>query len=286
MLQVFGCCWLVLVTVRLSFTFLFFIPGLVCLNHQVTIEKCGNITFSQELKNTLDMSGTFIEAGSSLMLTLLIFSWGKFSPKNFISAVPSLPHFWFWLALFIVAVISAITLDFMKDMAALGSSIILEIGTLVVLCCALKFIKKVTVKRWLEQTLMHKKLAARLIYYLFIATLWSYLIRNLALFLYDTSIAARRITRQSRFRTLDGFLLLVNCATRGSFTQFFYAKIFRNPRLPVVCENVQHTRTCDNFGPVGVWDRTGGFQPIIKWEPEIEEACRKVLVLQKWSCFF
>lgn len=233
------------------------------------------------MKNALNTTGTFVESGSSIVLTLLVFSWGKFSPRNFIDAVPYLPHFWFWVVFFLITVVSTATGNFRNGMFLLGLSTILEIGTLVVFCCALKFINKVTVKRCLEQMFANKMLLARFLYYLFIATMWSYLIRNLALFLYDTSIVAKKITRPSGVENFDSLLLLANCAIRGSFTQFFYAKIFRKPRLPVVCENVEHARKCDHYGSMGVIDRSGGFQPIMKWESEIEEACNKVLVSQK-----
>ena len=275
------CSCVVLILLRLSFTCLFFIFGFICLDRQVTVEYCGNVTLSQNTKNSLDTAGTFIEAGSSLMLTSLIFSWGKFSPRNFFYAVPCLPQFWFWLILLVMAVISIVTIDFKNDMPLLGSSLIFEIGSLLVFCCALRFIKKLTIKQWLEQKFINKFILARFMYFLFIATMWCYLIRNLVLFLYDTSIMAKKISRHDHFYNLDSLLLLTNCTTRGSFTQFFYAKIFRRPRLPVVCENVFHARTYDQYGSMGVIDRSGGFQPIMRWETEIEEACNNVLVLQK-----
>ena len=155
-IHILWLCCLVLVFLRLCFTFLFFVLGFVCLDHLVTVEYCGNLTLSQTTKNDLEITGTLVETGSTLIISLMVFSWGKFSPRSFLYAVLLLPQFWFWMVLFLIFVVACVTGDFRNGMALLGSSQILEIGTLVVFCCALKFINKVTVKRWLEQMFTNK----------------------------------------------------------------------------------------------------------------------------------
>lgn len=273
-LKVLGCVFTVVLLARLCFTLLFLLTSLVCLQGGDTTETCGNKTFSQDERNKLDMAGTFVEAGSSILFILVMFSWSRFSVKNFCQAVPSLAVFWLWIAFFIVAIFSTVSMDFMNEKAVLGMSLILEIGSLVLLCCVLKFVHKITVKRSFEKSLPSHKRWPTFLYYLFMATLWTYMLRNLVLFLYDTSVFAKKINRHSHFGHVDGLVLIVNCATRGSFVQSLYAYIFANPRLPMVCDNVESARMRDQYGRIGVRDAMGGFQPVVEWLTEIEETNR------------
>lgn len=48
----------------------------------------------------------------------------------------------------------------------------------------------------------------------------------LALFLYDSFLVARHITRQSEYRELDSVLLALDVGYRGSLAVFFFRKFF------------------------------------------------------------
>ena len=268
-LKLLGCMFALALLVRLSFTLLFTLTSVICLQDDVTTETCGNETFTQNDRNRLDMAGTFMEAGSSLLIIAILFSWSRFSVKTFCRAIPWLPVFWLWVALFVVANVSIVSLDFKRDNIVLGISLLLELGSLVILCCAFKFVYKSTVKRAFER--QHRGWVAKFLYNLFMATMWAYMFRNLTLFLYDTSVFAKKINRHAFFTKLDALLLLANCATRGSFLQFFYAYIFANPVLPIVCDNAESARTRDEYGRVGVRDTMGGFQPVLEWVTEFDE---------------
>ena len=57
-------------------------------------------------------------------------------------------------------------------------------------------------------------------------TLLSYGSRMLALFLYNSFLVARAITRQSEFGELDSVLLALDVGYRGSLAIFFFRKFF------------------------------------------------------------
>jgi hypothetical protein len=179
--------------------------------------------------------------------------------------------------------ISVVSIDFSKDkiVVAIGISLLLEISTLSLVCCALKFIKKITVKRSLERWLSPHRRIAVFLYYLFIATMWSYLLRNLSLFIYDTTVLVGKIKRPAKFDHIDKLLLFMNIATRGSFVEFFYSLIFRNPKIPIVCQNVENCRSYDLYGPIGVTDSSGSKQPLVRWETPLEEAMRAAQIRQE-----
>ena len=56
----------------------------------------------------------------------------------------------------------------------------------------------------------------------------------LALFLYDSFLVARAITRERQFRELDSLLLALDVGYRGSLTVFFFRKFFEFENTPEV----------------------------------------------------
>ncbi|XP_020631242.1 uncharacterized protein LOC110068201 [Orbicella faveolata] len=266
---------------RLTFTLLFAVPAFVCLANETSTETCGSHVFTQAAKDEINMAGTFIESGSSLAITLLIFCWGKFNVVNFFLAAPRLAVFWFWLGLFCVQIITIVNMDFLPsqlNLQFLGVSLLLEFTTLIFLCLALKFIEKSTVKAWIRRTVDSEHWTAFL-YYLYVLTLWMYLLRNLALVSYDMAMFARKIDRHAKDKQIDNLLLISNIATRGSFVQFFYASIFRNPKLSTVCKVADQTRPLAHLqhlqDPLFVTSRTrsqgsaSNQEVLIAWEPYI-----------------
>lgn len=258
---------------RLTFTLLFAVPAFVCLANETSTETCGNNVFTQAAKDDINMAGTFTEAGSSLVITLLIFCWGNFNAVNFFLAAPRLAVFWFWLGLFCVQTITIVNIDFLPsllNLQLLGVSLLLEFATLILLCLALKFIDKSTVKAWIRRTVGNEHWAVFL-YYLYVLTLWMYLLRNLALVSYDMAMFAKKIDRHARHKQIDHLLLISNIATRGSFVQFFYAAIFRNPKLSTVCEADQ-TRPLEHLQNLFSTRSEGSadnLEALIAWEPSI-----------------
>ena len=235
---------------RLTFTLLFAVPAFVCLTNQTSTETCGNHVFTQAAKDHINMAGTFVESGCSLAITLLIFCWGKFNMVNFFLAAPRIAVFWFWLGLFCVQTITTVNMDFLATpkklhLKLLGVSLLLEFTTLILLCLALKFIEKSTVKAWARRTVDSEHWTTFL-YHLYLLTLWMYFLRNLALVSYDMAMFAKKIDRHARHKQIDKLMLISNIATRGSFVQFFYAAIFRNPKLSTVCE----LEVADNTRPL------------------------------------
>lgn len=266
---------------RLTFTLLFAVPAFVCLTNQTSTETCGNHVFTQAAKDHINMAGTFIESGCSLALTLLISCWREFNVANFFLAAPRLAVFWFWLGLFCIQTITIVNVDFLASelhLKFLGVSLLLEFITLIVLCLALKFIEKSTVKAWIRRTVDSEHWTASL-YYLYVLTLWMYFLRNLALVSYDMAVFAKKIDRHARDKQIDNLLVISNIATRGSFVQFFYAAIFRNPKLSTVCEVADQTRPLAHLQqlhkPLFATSRTrregsaNSQEALIAWEPYI-----------------
>ena len=262
---------------RLTFTLLFAVPAFVCLANEKSTETCGNHVFTQAAKDYIIMAGTFVEAGSSLVITLLIFCWGNFNVVNFFLAAPRLAVFWFWLGLFCVQTITIVNMDFLPSglkLQFLGVSLLLEFATLLLLCLAVKFIEKSTVKAWIHRKVGSEHRAVFL-YYLYVLTLWMYLLRNLALVSYDMAMFAKKIDRHARDKQIDNLLLISNIATRGSFVQFFYAAIFRNPKLSTVCEVTDQTRPLahlqhlQNLFATRSENSANNQEVLIAWEPYI-----------------
>ena len=264
----------VLWLLRITFTLLFAVPAFVCLANDTSTETCGNHVFTQVAKDDINMAGTFVEAGSSLVITLLIFCWRNFNVVNFFLAAPRLAIFWFWLGLFCVQTITIVNMDFLPSLLKLqllGVSLLLEFATLILLCLALKFIEKSTVKAWIRRTVGSEHWAVFL-YYFYLLTLWIYLLRNLALVSYDMAMFAKKIDRHAKDKQIDNLLLIANIATRGSFVQFFYAAIFRNPKLSTVCEVTYQTRPLAHFQNLFANESEGSAnnqKVVIAWEPYI-----------------
>ena len=270
MLCLVGCIFTFLWLARLTFTLLFFIPACVCLSNDTTTKTCGNHVLGQDLKDEINMAGTLVEAGNSFLIIVLIFCWGNFHVANFILAAPRLAVFWFWIGLFSLQTISSINMDVLSSKrlflsAGIGVSIFFESATIILLSLVLKFIDKSTVRAWINRKVASEHWS-RYLYYLYIFTLWMYLLRNLALLFYDMATFAKKIDRHANSKQIDHILCIADIAFRGSFVQFYYATIFRNPNLSSVCKE----NTKPDIFPItmeGSFDRP----PIlITWEPYIK----------------
>lgn len=272
MLCLVGCIFTLLCLARLTFTLLFFVPALVCLSNETSTETCGNDVLPQDVKDEINMAGTFVEAGSSFLAIWLIFCWGKFNVLNFFLAAPRLAVFWFWIGLFSLKSISTINMDFHSGKTEadkwtlLGVSLILENATLVLLSLALKFIDKSTVKAWVNRTVASQQWA-KFLYYIYILTLWMYLLRNLSLLFYDMATLTKKIDRHTSEKHIDNVLKIADIAARGSFVQFYYASIFRNPNLSTVCK--EQARPLDDIFPIAIGVSSGP-REVIAWEPYIK----------------
>lgn len=252
----------------MSFTLLFFVPAMVCLANETSTETCGNEVLTQDVKDKVNMAGTFVEGGSSFLAILLIFCWDKFSVINLFLTAPRLPVFWFWIGLFCLGTLSTINMDFGSGKWDwLGASLILENATLIVLSIALKFIDKSTVKT-LVQRRVSSQHCVKFIYYLYILTLWMYLLRNLSLLFYDMAVFAKKIDRHAGSKQIDNIMKIGDIAIRGSFVQFYYATIFRNPNLSTVCK--EHSRTPDDIFPINAGVFADQSQALVAWEPYIK----------------
>ena len=255
---------------RLTFTLLSFIPACVCLSNDTTTETCGNHVLGQDLKDEINMAGTLTEAGNSFLIIVLVFCWGNFNVTNFFLAAPRLAAFWFWIGLFSLHTISWINRDVLPSPRIFlgtsnGVSIFFESATIILLSLALKFINKSTVRAWINRKVASEHWS-RYLYYLYIFTLWMYLLRNLALLFYDMATFAKKIDRHANSKQIDHVLCIVDIAFRGSFVQFYYATIFRNPNLSTVCK--ENTRP-DIF-PVAMECPSDRPQTIMPWEPYIK----------------
>ena len=94
-----------------------------------------------------------------------------------------------------------------------------------------------------------------------------YLLRNLSLLFYDMAIFAKKIDRHAGSKQIDNIMKIGDIARRGSFVQFYYATIFRNPNLSTVCK--EHSRTPDNIFPIDARVSADQRQALVAWEPYI-----------------
>ena len=92
------------------------------------------------------------------------------------------------------------------------------------MACAFTHINIHNVKSWFAQHFSRERTDKLL--YLYRAILFTYGVRMLALFLYDSFLVARNITRQSEYRELDSVLLALDVGYRGSLAVFFFRKFF------------------------------------------------------------
>ena len=266
-LWVLGCIFAFLCLARLTFTLLFSISACVCVLNDTATETSGNHIFSQDLRNWINMAGALVEAENSFLIILLIFCWGKFNVRNLFHAAPRLAAFWFWIGLFTFKTISLVNNFILPDHEQwmfLGVSKFLESATLILLSLALKFIGKSTVKAWINRTVASEHFAGYL-YFLYIFTLWMYLLRNLAVLLYGMATFAKEIDRHASDKQIDNILLIAGTAFRGSFVQFFYATIFRNPNLSTVCKGQSAPR--EEVFPISIEDSADSQPTLIAWEP-------------------
>lgn len=68
-------------------------------------------------------------------------------------------------------------------------------------------------------------------------------------------------------KQFDNIMKIGDIAIRGSFVQFYYATIFRNPNLSTVCK--EHSRTPDNIFPIDARVSADQRQALVAWEPYI-----------------
>ena len=101
------------------------------------------------------------------------------------------------------------------------------------LACALSFVQLSTVRNWFTEHFLPRGRDEKLMY-LYRITLFSYGLRMLAFFLYDSFLVARAITRERQFRELDSVLLALDVGYRGSLAIFFFRKFFEFENTPEV----------------------------------------------------
>ena len=118
-------------------------------------------------------------------------------------------------------------------LVVLGVSLLLEFASTTMLACALSFVQLPTVRNWFTEHFPRRGTDGKLMI-LYRITLFSYGLRMLALFLYNSFLVAREITRQSEFRELDSVLLALDVGYRGSLAIFFFRKFFEFENTPEV----------------------------------------------------
>ena len=118
-------------------------------------------------------------------------------------------------------------------LVVLGVSLLLEFASTTLLACALSFVQLSTVRNWFTEHFPRRGRDEKLMY-LYRITLLSYGLRMLALFLYNSFLVARAITRQSEFGELDSVLLALDVGYRGSLAIFFFRKFFEFENTPEV----------------------------------------------------
>ena len=237
-------CTVVLLLLRTFFTVTFFVTSVICIIRAgSSIERCeGWLGLSQRAIDSLNTTSTFVETIVSCFLIFLIYRWKDFKFKNFLRALVKQAHFWMWTALWgariimnvLIAVIPGIN-ENNPVLVVLGFSVLLEFASTTMLACALSFVQLSTVKDWFIEHFPLGGRSEKLIH-LYRITLLSYGLRMLALFLYDSFLVARSITRQSEFREIDSVLLALDVGYRGSLTIFFFRKFFEFENIPEVFE--------------------------------------------------
>ena len=118
-------------------------------------------------------------------------------------------------------------------------ALISEVMLVTLLASAVIFIEHETYVKWVENHFHNGSMTQRLLKPLFRFVLSAYFVRNLGLFLYDTALVSMSISllkggRVQGSRDWDSLLLLLNAAFRGSFTKFFFEKMFQGQQLPQV----------------------------------------------------
>ena len=235
-------CTIVLVVLRIFFTLTFFVTSVICIiSAGSRIERCdGLLELSQRAIDSLNTTSTFVETTVSCFLIFLIYRWKDFKFKNFLRALVQQAHFWMWTALWGARIITNVLIDIIPGinenypiLVVLGVSLLLEFASTTMLACALSFVQLPTVRNWFTEHFPRRGTDGKLMI-LYRITLFSYGLRMLALFLYNSFLVAREITRQSEFRELDSVLLALDVGYRGSLAIFFFRKFFEFENTPEV----------------------------------------------------
>lgn len=243
-LAIAAICCVVLTLVRVFFTAVFFITSVICIViAESRVERCdGHVTLSQMAVDSLNTTSTFVETVVSSFLIFLIYRWKEFNFKNFLKALPRHGDFWMWTTLWVARIFTNVLIDIIPGinqnypvLIVLGFSLSFEFASTTILACAFTYVDVHNVKLWFAQH-FSKERADKLLY-LYRAVLFTYGLRMLALFLYDSFLVARQITRQSEYRELDSVLLALDVGYRGSLAVFFFRKFF-DFALPQVVEEV------------------------------------------------
>lgn len=181
--------------------------------------------------DSLNTTSTFVETVVSSFLILLIYRWKQFNFKNFLRALPRHGDFWMWTTLWVARIFTNVLIDIIPGinqnypvLIVLGFSLSFEFASTTILACAFTYVNLHNVKSWFAQHFSGER--ADKLLYLYRAILFTYGLRMLALFLYDSFLVARQITRQSEYRELDSVLLALDVGYRGSLAVFFFRKFF------------------------------------------------------------
>ena len=227
-------CTVVLLVVRTFFTFTFFVTSVICIiSAGSRIERCeGWLGLSQRAIDSLNTTSTFVETIVSCFLIFLIYRWKDFKFKNFLRALVKQANFWMWTALWGARIITNVLIAVIPGinennpvLVVLGFSVPLEFASTTMLACALSFVQLSTVRNWFTEHFPRRGRDEKLMI-LYRITLFAYGSRMLALFLYNSFLVARAITRQSEFHELDSVLLALDVGYRGSLAIFFFRKFF------------------------------------------------------------
>lgn len=181
--------------------------------------------------DSLNTTSTFVETVVSSFLILLIYRWKQFNFKNFLRALPRHGDFWMWTTLWVARIFTNVLIDIIPGinqnypvLIVLGFSLSFEFASTTILACAFTYVNLHNVKSWFAQHFSRER--ADKLLYLYRAILFTYGLRMLALFLYDSFLVARQIARQSEYQELDSFLLALDVGYRGSLAVFFFRKFF------------------------------------------------------------
>ena len=276
-------CASFLLLLRIFFTVVFFVTSVICIVYaESRVERCdGHVTLSQIAVDSLNTTSTFVETVVSSFLIFLIYRWKQFNFKNFLKALPRQGDFWMWTTLWIARIFTNILIDIIPGinenypvLIALGVSLSFEFASTTILACALTHVQFRNIREWFLKDFRSKR--AHQLVCLYRLILFTYGLRMLALFLYDSFLVARNITRQSEYRELDSVLLALDVGYRGSLSIFFFRKFF-DFALPDVLEetnadlNSEQIATCSEI----VLSEARGNETGVK-EVELEEGAGSV----------
>ena len=241
-----------LVVLRYIFNLLNFIPAAVCLYYSTPIENCSvnntsyNILGRHNVSNTVNTISTLLEDGNSLLLLTAIFSWKIFNVKEYFCSILRIGHFWVWCLFCVTNTLSVLYVDIVhgKDQTTgklnvQAVALISEMFLLTFLASAVNFIAHENYLNWVENRFHGKLTIQRVLKPLYRIILSAYFVRNLGFFLYDTALVSMSISlvkggKVQGSRDWDSLLLLLSAAFRGSFTKFFFEKMFQGQELPTV----------------------------------------------------